>query len=66
MNKQEFLNQNKIHSKIELKDGRTIYTTENGFSYYVCSKNDKVDKIDEKLYKLALKHRKTKRNSKVV
>lgn len=62
MTASEFKENNKIESTIELKDGRKLHTTKNGFVYWVESKKRKVDQITEAQYKHALRHRKTKKN----
>jgi hypothetical protein len=63
MKASEFIKNNNISSTIVLKDGRILYTTENGFRYWVVDKNGKnVDEITEQQYLLSKKHRETKRN----
>ena len=47
---------------ISLKDGRELYTTNNGFKYWVVSKKGKVDEITEAQYNKAKVHRITKKN----
>ena len=60
MNKASELNN--ISAVIELKDGRTLYSTNNGFRYWVESKSGVLDSITEAQYNKAKQHRLTKRN----
>ena len=52
-----------IVSNINLKDGRSLFTTNNGFTFWVKSKTGKVDEITEDQYNNSKKHRITKRNN---
>lgn len=42
-----------IENLIKLKDGREIYTTHNGFKYFVKSKKGRVEEVTEKYYQQA-------------
>ena len=58
-----FTESNKICSRVELKDGRILLTTNNGFSFWVANKNKtRVDEINETQYNKAKLCRVTKRN----
>jgi hypothetical protein len=56
----EFKNQNLISSEIELKDGRVLLTTKNGFKFWEADKKGRVNEIDEQRYNRAKIHRITK------
>lgn len=43
---------------IELKDGRTLFKTHNGFKFWVRDKNGNETVVTEAYFKNALKHRK--------
>jgi hypothetical protein len=62
MKASEFTKDNKITSTINLKDGRKLYTTNNGFSYWVESSKGVIDPLNEAQYNQSKKHRITKRN----
>ena len=49
-------NPNKIHQKFNLKDGRQIFTTHNGFRHFVVSKKGETTKVTESYYQSQLKH----------
>lgn len=62
MTASEFKQSNKIDSTIELKDGRKLHTTKNGFVFWVESRKGVIDEITEAQYKQSKKHRITKKN----
>lgn len=58
----EFKANNEITNEIELKDGRILLATKNGFEYYVVSKKGIVNKVDEQYYNKAKINRISKRH----
>lgn len=58
----QFKEEHNIESTIDLKDGRKLHTTKNGFVYWVESKKGKVDQITEQQYNNSKRHRITKKN----
>ena len=60
MDVQQFKNQNIISSEINLKDGRVLLTTGNGFVFWEADKKGRVGLIDEHRYNKAKIHRITK------
>ena len=65
MNTKEFAKkyENNINSCIALKDGRILFTTDNGFKYWVQNKKGTVtEEITEAQYNKAKTHRVTKKN----
>jgi len=61
MNISQFKQENTIDSEIELKDGRSLLTTKNGFVHWEVSKKGTVEQIDEARYNHAKAQRITKR-----
>lgn len=56
------MNNDNLTHVMQLKDGRELLTSDNGFKYWVKSKKGKLDQITEAQYKKAKTHRLTKRN----
>lgn len=55
------INNKEIDSTIELRDGRKLHTTDNGFTYYVESKKGKIEQITEAYFNKAKQLRITKK-----
>ena len=51
-----------LSGSIELKDGRVLFTTGNGFKYWVMTQKCKVSPVTEKYYNAAKINRLTKRS----
>lgn len=63
MKPSEFTSTNKIYSTVYLKDGRILYTTKNGFKYWVQNNTGtKVEEINAAQYHKSKLHRETKKN----
>lgn len=52
-------NSKNIESTVHLKDGRVIFKTNNGFTYWVSniSTSEEIEEVSEEYYTKALKHR---------
>lgn len=57
----EYLNGERVTSKILLRNNRKLITTKNGFKYYIVEKNGNADEVSHEYYKKALKTRLTKK-----
>lgn len=55
-------NSKRLHSSVELKDGRKLLTYSNGFVYAVESAKGVVEIVSEQYYRNQMKHRLTKKN----
>lgn len=59
----DFAKTNKTNLTIYLKDGRILYTTDNGFKYWIRNKKgDVVDEVTEDYFNKAKKLRINKKN----
>ena len=58
----EFSKGNELSGSIELKDGRVLFTTSNGFEYFVITASCKINQVSEEYHNAAKANRVTKRS----